>query len=92
MFYKVVRDDLTVLVKRNSEITNNGYWLAEIIEVKHTDNISLIRIKERWVDESEFSDKVEIEEVEYNAFRDIAITNMLAIKALNINIRTSFNV
>lgn len=92
MYYKVVRDDLTALVRRKSEITKNGYWLAEIIEVKHTDYISLIRIKEHWVDESEFSDKIAIEEAEYNAFRDIAITNMLAIKALNTNIKTSFNI
>lgn len=91
-FYKVSDNYGTKLIKFNSTLGNDPYDKVpvEVIDVASSNSKGIISVEKRVLYLDTFkNENNEIEEAEYEAFRDIALGLIDSIKALNENIKTS---
>ena len=91
-FYKVSDSYGTKLVKFDSALGNNPYGkvLVEVIDVASSNSKGIVSVENRVLYLDTFkNENNEIEEAEYEAFKDIALGLIDSIKALNENIKTS---
>jgi len=91
-FYKVSDSYGTKLVKLDSTLGNGLYGKVpvEVIDVASSSSKGMVSVENRVLYLDTFkNENNEIEEAEYEAFRDIALGIIDSIKALNENIKTS---
>ena len=91
-FYKVSDNYGTKLIKFNSTLGNDPYDKVpvEVIDVTSSNSGGTVSVANRVLYLDTFkNENNEIEEAEYEAFRDIALGLIDSIKALNENIKTS---
>ena len=91
-FYKVLDSYGTKLVKFDSALGNDPYGKVpvEVIDVASSNSKGIVSVENRVLYLDTFKDESnEIEEAEYEAFKDIALGLIDSIKALNENIKTS---
>ena len=91
-FYKVSDSYGTKLVKLDSTLGNDLYGKVpvEVIDVASSNSKGMVSVENRVLYLDTFkNENNEIEEAEYEAFRDIALGIINSIKALNENIKTS---
>lgn len=91
-FYKVSDSYGTKLVKFDSALGNNPYGKVpvEVIDVASSNSKGIVSVENRVLYLDTFkNENNEIEEAEYEAFKDIALGLIDSIKALNENIKTS---
>lgn len=91
-FYKVSDSYGTKLVKFDSALGNDPYGKVpvEVIDVASSNSKGIVSVENRVLYLDTFKDENnEIEEAEYEAFKDIALGLIDSIKALNENIKTS---
>ena len=91
-FYKVSDSYGTKLVKLDSTLGNDPYGKVpvEVIDVISSNSGGTVSVENRVLYLDTFkNENNEIEEAEYEAFKDIALGLIDSIKALNENIKTS---
>lgn len=91
-FYKVSDSYGTKLVKFDSAFGNDPYGKVpvEVIDVASSNSKGIVSVENRVLYLDTFkNENNEIEEAEYEAFKDIALGLIDSIKALNENIKTS---
>ena len=91
-FYKVSDSFDTKLVKFDCALGNGscGKVPVEVIDVSSSNSKGFVSVGKRVLYLDTFkNENNEIEEAEYEAFRDIALGLIDSIKALNENIKTS---
>lgn len=91
-FYKVSDNYGTKLIKFNNALGNDPYDKVpvEVIDVASSNSGGTVSVANCFLYIDEFKKgKNEIEEAEYEAFRDIALGLIDSVKALNENIKTS---
>lgn len=91
-FYKVSDSYGTKLVKFDSAFGNDPYGKVpvEVIDVTSSNSGGTVSVAKRILYLDTFkNENNEIEEAEYEAFKDIALGLIDSIKALNENIKTS---
>lgn len=91
-FYKVSDNYGVKLVKLDSTLANNQYGKVpvEVIDVASSNSGGTVSVANRVLYLDTFkNENNEIEEAEYEAFRDIALGVIDSVKALHENIKTS---
>lgn len=91
-FYKVSDSYGTKLVKLDCAFANDSYGKVpvEVIDVFSSNSKGIVSVEKRVLYLDTFkNENNEIEEAEYEAFKDIALGLIDSIKALNENIKTS---
>jgi len=91
-FYKVSDSYGTKLVKFDCALGNDPYGKVpvEVIDVTSSNSKGMVSVENRVLYLDTFkNENNEIEEAEYEAFKDIALGLIDSIKALNENIKTS---
>ena len=91
-FYKVSDSYGTKLVKLDCAFANDSYGKVpvEVIDVISSNSGGTVSVANRFLYLDTFkNENNEIEEAEYEAFKDIALGLIDSIKALNENIKTS---
>lgn len=91
-FYKVSDNYGTKLIKFNNTLGNDPYDKVpvEVIDVTSSNSGGTVSVANRVLYLDTFkNENNEIEEAEYEAFRDIALGVIDSVKALHENIKTS---